>query len=71
MYHFTLSQDPKLQNNNSIYQLTEILRILRLIMQLQLEKDQFCWLVYNGTIYVYTIARYMMQYGQSKIVFLF
>lgn len=68
MFHFILSFDKKLQNTNSIQQVNEIMRVLRLIMQLLLEIDHFCWLVYNGTIYMYTISRMMMQYGQSKIV---
>lgn len=68
LYHFTITTDPKLQNVNSIQQLVEVLRIIRLIMQFQLEVDEYCWLVYNGTIYMYTICRYMMQYGLSKQV---
>lgn len=63
MFHFTVGQDPKLQNNNSVQQIAEILRFLRLIMQLQLETDHFCWLVYNATIYFYTMSRYLMQCG--------
>jgi hypothetical protein len=35
-------------------------------MQLLLETDHLCWLIYNATIYIYTMTRYMMQYGQSK-----
>jgi hypothetical protein len=68
MYHFIITNDAKLQNVNSIQQVAEIMRFLRLIMQLLLEIDHFCWIVYNGTIYMYSISRYMMQYGQSKIV---
>jgi hypothetical protein len=68
MYHFTIVNDPKLQNVNSIEQLTIVLNIIRLVMLLQLETDHFCWLVYNATIYIYTMGRYMMQYGLSKIV---
>ena len=68
MFYFTVRQDPKLLNNNSVQKLTEILRFLRLIVQLELETESFCWLVYNATIYVYKIARYMMQYGLSKVV---
>lgn len=68
MFHFTIAQDPKLQISSSIQSIAETMRILRLIMQLLFEVDQFCWLVYNATIYMYTIGRYMMQYGHSKIV---
>ena len=68
LYHFTITTDPKFQNVNSIQQLCEVLRIIRLIMQFQLEVEEYCWLVYNGTIYLYTICRYMMQYGLSKQV---
>ena len=71
MFHFIASHDARLQNSNSIQQITEILRVLRLIMQLLLETDHFCWLVYNATIYMYKIGCFMMQYGQSKIVNLF
>ena len=68
MFHFTIGTDSKLQNSNSIQQVDDILRFLRLIIQLLLEIDHFCWIVYNGTIYMYTISRYLMQYGQSKLV---
>ena len=68
MFHVIASQDIRLQNSNSIQQIAEILRVLRLIMQILLEVDHYCWLVYNATIYMYTIGRFMMQYGQSKIV---
>lgn len=68
MFHVIVSQDMRLQNSNSIQQIAEILRVLRLIMQILLEVDHFCWLIYNATIYMYTIGRFMMQYGQSKIV---
>ncbi len=68
VFHFTIKQDPKLLNNNTISQLCETLRCLRLIMTLQLKTEHFCWLVYNATVYVYSIGRYMMQYGLSKTV---
>ena len=70
MYHFTIDRDSKLQNKISGQKLTEILRFIRLMMQLLLETDHYCWLVYNATIYVYTIARYMMQFGFSQTVYL-
>lgn len=68
MFYFTVEQDPKLLNTNSVQHVAAIMRLLRLIIQLLLETDHFCWLVYNGTIYMYTIGRYMMHYGQSKTV---
>lgn len=68
IYHFTVSSDPKLLNTSSTGRLSEVLRFLRLIMQYQLETEEYCWLVYNGTIYMYTICRYMMQYGFSTQV---
>ena len=71
MFHFSLLQDPRLQSSYSIQQIIEILRFLRLIMQFLLETERFCWLVYNATTYLYTICRFMMQYGQSKIVIKF
>ena len=61
-------QDPKLQNDNSISLLADILRLLRLLTAIQLERESFFWLVYNSTIYTYTICRYMMQLGFGKIV---
>jgi hypothetical protein len=68
MFYFTVEQDPKLLNTNSTQHVAEIMRLLRLIIQVLLETERFCWLAYNGTIYMYTIGRYMMQYGQSKTV---
>ena len=68
MYHFTIAQDSKLQTKYAIQQLNEIFRFMRLIMQLLLEVDHYCWLVYNATIYIYTMSRYVMQFGHSKMV---
>lgn len=67
-FQLTINQDPKLQNDLSSHTLKEILRVLRLMISMQLENEHLCWLVFNGTIYTYKIARYMMHLGFSKIV---
>ncbi|CAF0930684.1 unnamed protein product [Brachionus calyciflorus] len=67
-FHLIVKYDQKLHSTNSIQEISKIMQSLRLIMQLLFEIEHFCWLVYNATIYMYTIGRYMMQYGQSKIV---
>lgn len=67
-FRMIVLQDPKLQNDGSIKRLAEILRLLRLLMTLQLETEPFAWLVYNSTIYIYTVGRHMMQVGLSKLV---
>lgn len=67
-FHLILKHDQKLQNTSSVQEIVKIMKKMRLIMQLLFEVEHFCWLIYNATIYLYTIGRYMMQYGQSKIV---
>lgn len=67
-FHLIVIHDQKLQSTNSILDISKIMNNLRMIMQLLFEVENFCWLIYNATIYFYTIGRFMMQYGQSKIV---
>ncbi|RNA15266.1 cilia- and flagella-associated 54, partial [Brachionus plicatilis] len=67
-FHLIVNHDQKLQSANSVLEVAKIMHNLRMVMQLLFEVEHFCWLIYNATIYMYTIGRFMMQYGQSKIV---
>lgn len=68
-FHLVVNHDQKLQITSSILEIENILKNFRMITQLLFEAKHFCWLIYNATIYMYTIGRFMMQYGQAKIVF--
>ncbi len=67
-YQITILLDPRLQNQMSVQALSSILHALRIMIGLQLQTENLCWLVYNTTIHVYTIGRYMMQLGFSKLI---
>ncbi|XP_078090725.1 cilia- and flagella-associated protein 54 [Mustelus asterias] len=59
-YYITKEADPKLLKQESQRKCAGILKFLRLIMQVALTKEPLCWLVYNGTIYIYNICRNLM-----------
>ncbi|XP_077980140.1 cilia- and flagella-associated protein 54-like [Glandiceps talaboti] len=67
-YQVVLMTDPKLQNTESVTRGIKILSFLRLITQVVLPKEALCWLVYNGTIHIYSVSRHLMTLGHSAKV---
>ncbi|XP_038611995.1 cilia- and flagella-associated protein 54 [Tachyglossus aculeatus] len=65
-FHMVCANDINLQNEESVRQSLNILSSLRLTMQVALPQEHLCWIVYNGTIHIYTICRKLMSIGQSK-----
>ncbi|XP_048409672.2 cilia- and flagella-associated protein 54-like [Stegostoma tigrinum] len=59
-YHMVKEADSRLLKPDSQRNCTSILKFLRLTMQVALPKEQLCWLIYNGTTYIYTICRHLM-----------
>ncbi|XP_069141650.1 cilia- and flagella-associated protein 54-like isoform X4 [Argopecten irradians] len=68
MYQVVRVGDPKLQNKQSVDRCVQILSFLRLVMQVVLPQEKLCWLVYNGTIHIYSISRHLMSLGNSARV---
>eukprot|EP00795_Rhopilema_esculentum_P002324 gene2324-17958_t len=62
-----ISEDPNLKNSGSVSLLLNCLKVIQLTMQVALEKEVFCWLVYNGTIHIYTLTRHLMSNGHSQV----
>ncbi|KAM5254998.1 cilia- and flagella-associated protein 54 [Hipposideros larvatus] len=65
-YELVCDSDVNLQNKESVVQCLHILSSLRLIMQVALPQEHLCWIIFNGTIYIYTICRKLMIIGQSS-----
>uniref|UniRef100_A0A7M4FQU9 Cilia and flagella associated protein 54 n=1 Tax=Crocodylus porosus TaxID=8502 RepID=A0A7M4FQU9_CROPO len=65
IYQMVCGSDRNLQNQESLQTCFSLLSSLRLIMQVALPQESLCWLIYNGTIYIYTICRHLMSIGQS------
>ncbi|XP_023572354.1 cilia- and flagella-associated protein 54 [Octodon degus] len=65
-YQLVCDSDVNLQNQDSVSQCLHILSSLRLIMQVALPQEHLCWIVFNGTIYIYTICRKLMIIGYSS-----
>ncbi|XP_078305701.1 cilia- and flagella-associated protein 54 isoform X1 [Panthera onca] len=65
-YELVCDNDVNLQNKESVTQCLQILSSLRLIMQVALPLEHLCWIIFNGTIYIYTICRKLMIIGQSS-----
>ncbi|KAK3792964.1 hypothetical protein RRG08_060658 [Elysia crispata] len=68
MYQVVKLSDPKLQNKQSIEKCVQILSFLRLVTQVVLPKETLCWLVYNGTVHIYSMSRHLMSLGHSARV---
>ncbi|XP_060100406.1 cilia- and flagella-associated protein 54 [Heteronotia binoei] len=68
MYRIVCSSDMDLLNQESLKTCFTVLSILRLIMQIALPHEHLCWIVYNGTIYMYTMCRHLMTVGRSAKV---
>ncbi|PFX16137.1 Uncharacterized protein C12orf55-like [Stylophora pistillata] len=65
-YHVNSAEDPKLQNPDVVYQCVAALKVLRLTTQTSLHKEELCWLVFNGTVHIYSICRHLMACGHSS-----
>ncbi|XP_063165398.1 cilia- and flagella-associated protein 54 [Candoia aspera] len=68
LYKMVLDQDSDLLNQDSVKTCFRILTVLQLIMQMTLPHEHLCWIVYNGTVHMYTICRHLMTIGQSAKV---
>ncbi|KAK7102964.1 hypothetical protein V1264_021114 [Littorina saxatilis] len=68
MYQVVCLSDPKLQNKQSVERCVHILGFLRLVMQVVLPRESLCWLIVNGSVHVYSIARHLMSMGHSSRV---
>uniref|UniRef100_A0ABM5GFE7 Cilia- and flagella-associated protein 54 isoform X1 n=1 Tax=Pogona vitticeps TaxID=103695 RepID=A0ABM5GFE7_9SAUR len=69
LYKMVCDNDFELLNQESMKTCFRILASWQLIMQMTLPHEHLCWLVYNGTIHIYTICRHMMTIGQfSKVL---
>uniref|UniRef100_A0A670Y1K6 Cilia and flagella associated protein 54 n=1 Tax=Pseudonaja textilis TaxID=8673 RepID=A0A670Y1K6_PSETE len=68
LYKIVCDKDSNLLNQDSVKTCFGILTILQLIMQMTLPHEHLCWIVYNGTVHMYTICRHLMTIGQSAKV---
>lgn len=70
LFYLAVEQDPKVQLDDTLDRCLITLSFIRLLMNLALKDDRWSWLVYNGTIYLYKMSRYLMTLGYSLKVFL-
>ncbi|NXI45329.1 CFA54 protein, partial [Galbula dea] len=68
IYQMVCSSDRNLQNQESLQTCFKVLSSLQLTMQVALPQENLCWLIYNGTLHIYTICRHLMIVGQSAKV---
>ncbi|XP_062348340.1 cilia- and flagella-associated protein 54 [Cinclus cinclus] len=68
IYQMVCNRDRNFQNRESLQTCLNVLTSLRLTMQVALPQENLCWLIYNGTIHIYTICRHLMVVGQSAKV---
>ncbi|XP_078006547.1 cilia- and flagella-associated protein 54 [Phascolarctos cinereus] len=65
IYQVICASDPDLQSEISVSQCFNMLSSLRLIMQVALPQERLYWIIYNGTIHIYTLCRKLMVIGLS------
>ncbi|CAF0806939.1 unnamed protein product [Adineta steineri] len=65
LFYLSIEQDPKVQLDETLDRCLVALSFIRLLMNLALKDDRWSWLVYNGTIYLYKMGRYLMTLGYS------
>ncbi|XP_034258808.1 LOW QUALITY PROTEIN: cilia- and flagella-associated protein 54 [Pantherophis guttatus] len=68
LYKIVCDKDSDLLNQDSVKTCFNILTVLQLVMQMTLPHEHLCWIVYNGTVHMYTICRHLMTIGQSAKV---
>ncbi|KAL8594726.1 hypothetical protein ACOMHN_051672 [Nucella lapillus] len=68
MYRVVCLSDPQLQNQQSVERCVDILGFLRLVMQVVLTREALCWLIFNGTVHIYSISRHLISMGHSTRV---
>ncbi|XP_048196523.1 LOW QUALITY PROTEIN: cilia- and flagella-associated protein 54 [Perognathus longimembris pacificus] len=65
-YKLVCDSDINLQNKESVKKCLNLLYSIRLIMQVALPQEHLCWIIFNSTIYIYTICRKLMVIGQAS-----
>ncbi|XP_057307241.1 cilia- and flagella-associated protein 54-like [Hydractinia symbiolongicarpus] len=64
----TILQDISFQNKATVDKTLLMMKLLQMTMQVALKKDAYCWLVYNGSIHIYTLCRKLISVGLSSRV---
>jgi hypothetical protein len=65
LFYLSLEQDPKVQLDETLDRCLISMSFVRLLMNVALQQDRWSWLIYNGTIYLYKMSRYLMILGYS------
>ncbi|XP_075062080.1 cilia- and flagella-associated protein 54 [Mixophyes fleayi] len=66
IYQLVKTNDANLKNEESVKKCLSILAFLQLIMEVVLPQEHLCWLIFNGTLHIYTICRHLMVLGHSS-----
>ncbi|XP_040264159.1 cilia- and flagella-associated protein 54 [Bufo bufo] len=66
MYQLVKTSDANLRNPESVKKCLNILSFLQLIMEVVLPQEHLCWLIFNGSLHIYTICRHLMALGRSS-----
>ncbi|KAM4035751.1 cilia- and flagella-associated protein 54 isoform 2-T2 [Anomaloglossus baeobatrachus] len=66
MYQLVKTGDANLRSPESVKKCLNILSFLQLIMQVVLPQESLCWLIFNGSLHIYTICRHLMALGHSS-----
>ncbi|XP_063751644.1 LOW QUALITY PROTEIN: cilia- and flagella-associated protein 54-like [Eleginops maclovinus] len=62
---FELEKRHCVLSQKGLRELLHVLNFLRIMMQAFQQHDHLCWLLYNGSLHIYTICRYLMTMNCS------
>uniref|UniRef100_A0A8C2G2Q6 Cilia and flagella associated protein 54 n=1 Tax=Cyprinus carpio TaxID=7962 RepID=A0A8C2G2Q6_CYPCA len=57
-----------LPDQSAVQNLLSILGFVRILMQAVLPDESLCWILYNGSLYMYNICRFLMSAGHASQV---
>ncbi|XP_057180735.1 cilia- and flagella-associated protein 54-like [Triplophysa rosa] len=58
----------ELPDSSGVQRMLSILGFLRILMQAVLPYESLCWILYNGSLHIYNICRFLMSVGHATEV---
>ncbi|XP_061904625.1 cilia- and flagella-associated protein 54-like isoform X2 [Entelurus aequoreus] len=62
---FELEKRPIVLSEKGLSKLLDVLKFIRIMMQAFQPHEHFCWQIYNGTLHIYSICRYLMTVNHN------
>ncbi|XP_054611224.1 cilia- and flagella-associated protein 54-like [Dunckerocampus dactyliophorus] len=63
---FELEKRPMVLSQKGLSKLLHVLNFIRIMMQAFQPHEHLCWQIYNGTLHIYNICRYLMKVNHNS-----